>query len=884
MKTKLLLLLAMSIGLVSSAWAEDVEISNADELAAFAERVNGGEFDLNAVLTDDIDMSELDGWTAIGDWGGVSGTFEARYTGHFDGQGHSITGFKFTSTHNYYGIFGVVAAGGIVENFTVSGKMTLDYKTGGVVGYTKETTATVRNIHSDMEIVCTGVTSAQRPGGIVGSAVNGTTVVENCTFSGIINVGGRTGNIGGIVGYVNNNAAAIVNITNCLFYGEIKNGNANGQCGGIIGYNNGGTVTVKNCLSIGTITTGSGNDGMFIGQLNGSNTTFTNNYYVGDNVNGTGSGKSAKGSAPVKVTETQLASGEVCFLLNESVNGGTNWFQSLIDDEYPTPYGSDKVYANGSFNCDMTPKEGVPVTYGNTDEANIDPHNFSDGFCTVCGAFNESWLTANGEGYYEIGTPAQLKWFAVYANTIDHAANAILVDDITFTEAWTTPIGGGSGSAGGATAYTGTFDGQGYSITGFNVENNTRPALFGDVTGATIKNFSISGTITATGGYGGGVVGWPTNSTIENVYSALVIDVPNTGTHHVGGVVGSARGGNTISSCSFSGSLTVASSTDNFAGIAGYITNGDKVINCANYADVTFSAAGCAAGGIVGYVNSQSAYVQNSLTTGKILLDGDGSPNYGAAILGRTKGYAAEKVTNNYWLEGSAYAASKKDDGSDPLATGSVTVEQLSSGEVAYKLGEDWGQLLDADSYPTPSYDVKVNYVGEAGYATMYDETSGYEFNGDVEAYVAVPNKNYPNLILTKIDNVPASTPVILKGTYYNKVEADLKSIDIDNVLKGAATDVEAEGKYILAKPAEKEVGFYLAETGTIKAGKAYIELDGNASVKALFFAEEDGETAINNVNVNDNVNNAAIYNIAGQRISKLQKGINIINGRKVLY
>ena len=58
MKTKLLLLLAMSIGLVSSAWAEDVEISNADELAAFAERVNGGEFDLNAVLTDNINMSE----------------------------------------------------------------------------------------------------------------------------------------------------------------------------------------------------------------------------------------------------------------------------------------------------------------------------------------------------------------------------------------------------------------------------------------------------------------------------------------------------------------------------------------------------------------------------------------------------------------------------------------------------------------------------------------------------------------------------------------------------------------------------------------------------------------------------------------------------------
>ena len=52
--------------------------------------------------------------------------------------------------------------------------------------------------------------------------------------------------------------------------------------------------------------------------------------------------------------------------------------------------------------------------------------------------------------------------------------------------------------------------------------------------------------------------------------------------------------------------------------------------------------------------------------------------------------------------------------------------------------------------------------------------------------------------------------------------------------------------------------------------------------VKAFYLTEEDA-TAIGNVNVNDNVNAGVIYNLSGQRVSKLQKGINIVNGKKVL-
>ena len=602
-----------------------------------------------------------------------------------------------------------------------------------------------------------------------------------------------------------------------------------------------------------------------------------------------------------------------------SVEIGTDDFEAAAPvkgDAHPLPYGTAVVYPAGRQHCDGTAYTGV-TGYTNTPSVQ-DDHDFADGFCTYCGAFDENYLTANADGFFEIGTANQLKWFAIYANTIDHAANAVLTADIAFTEAWTTPIGLGSGNNTGTTAYTGTFDGQGFSITGFSMESAGRCGLFGDVTGATIKDFSISGTITITGSYGGGVVAWPTSSTIKNVHSSLEVSVPKSGVHHVGGVVGSARGGNTIDRCSFTGSMTVAAgSTDNFAGIAAYITSGDKVTNCANYGNVTFSDAGCAAGGLVGYVNSTSATVKNSMTVGTIHYDGEGDPKYGAAILGRTKGFSSALVTNNYWLEGSAYAASKMDNGTDPLATESSTSALFASGEVAIKLGIAWRQNLGTDTYPVldPTHNV-VAEITAAGYATLYVPDADVTIPAGVTAYtgefVTNPNNGKQYLALNAVSGfIPAQTAVVLKGAegiyefaysapvpdvalgvYNNEVdgsEALVKgwAAPIDgNVLKGTADDIDAAGKYILAQPAGEPVCFYQAESGIIKAGKAYLEVPAGTDVKAIqFLFPDDDPTGISDLNGQwSMVNGQSIYNLAGQRVGKMQKGVNVVNGKKVLY
>ena len=71
----------------------------------------------------------------------------------------------------------------------------------------------------------------------------------------------------------------------------------------------------------------------------------------------------------------------------------------------------------------------------------------------------------------------------------------------------------------------------------------------------------------------------------------------------------------------------------------------------------------------------------------------------------------------------------------------------------------------------------------------------------------------------------------------------------------------------------------------SIGAFRAYFRLYNNDFKVKEFqinFSDDDTEDGIKNVNVNDNDN--SIFNLAGQKVGRLQKGVNIVNGRKVLY
>lgn len=118
-----------------------------------------------------------------------------------------------------------------------------------------------------------------------------------------------------------------------------------------------------------------------------------------------------------------------------------------------------------------------------------------------------------------------------------------LANDITGVGSFT-PIGE-------STPFTGKFNGNFHTVSGFTVSNQIYGGLFGQTSGATIKNLGVmSGSVSA--GYAGGIAGKAQNTTFKNVYNAGVTVVENMdllpdaeqdiGSFASGGLIGQAIG------------------------------------------------------------------------------------------------------------------------------------------------------------------------------------------------------------------------------------------------------------------------------------------------------------------------------------------------------
>lgn len=132
---------------------------------------------------------------------------------------------------------------------------------------------------------------------------------------------------------------------------------------------------------------------------------------------------------------------------------------------------------------------------------------------------------------------------------------------------------------------------------------------------------------------------------------------------------------------------------------------------------------------------------------------------------------------------------------------------------------------------------------------------------------------------------IPANTPVIVETPVANTLPVSgiyVKGTPVAGLLTGVYENTPAPvGSYVLQNL--DKVGFYLVAEGnqpTVGANRCYLTVPA-AGVKAFFLNGGDA-TGISGVDANVDANEA-IYNLAGQRINKLQKGINIINGKKIL-
>ncbi|WP_085832365.1 S-layer homology domain-containing protein [Clostridium merdae] len=174
-------------------------------------------------------------------------------------------------------------------------------------------------------------------------------------------------------------------------------------------------------------------------------------------------------------------------------------------------------------------------------------------------------------------------WSASDKDYLDYTV--LLADDIDVSAFQWTPVGTSDGS------FTGSFDGQGHTITGMTVTVNnvigSSVGLFGKTLNATIENVGLLGssvTVTeATGGYvndAGNIVGFASKGKIKNCYSTGSVAISGTSIIRAGGIVSYASNVE-IENCYNTGNVTTTGNNDTYAGgIVAFKAENTTVTNC----------------------------------------------------------------------------------------------------------------------------------------------------------------------------------------------------------------------------------------------------------------------------------------------------------------
>lgn len=196
--------------------------------------------------------------------------------------------------------------------------------------------------------------------------------------------------------------------------------------------------------------------------------------------------------------------------------------------------------------------------------------------------------------------------------------------------------------------------------------------------------------------------------------------------------------------------------------------------------------------------------------------------------------------------------------------------------------------------YAPASAEIKVN-IGATGYATLYYSDRALVVPENVYAYTykVTNGKLDESYLYNAGETIPAATGVVLKaapGEYTFAASQEAGEVDTDNLLKGSDEATLTTGgavyyKLSLNKAGDaNSVGFYYGAADgaafTNGAHKAYLALPTASGVRAFLF---NGNTTTGLQNVTSNNAATQVYDLQGRRVQSAQKGLYIINGKKVL-
>lgn len=194
--------------------------------------------------------------------------------------------------------------------------------------------------------------------------------------------------------------------------------------------------------------------------------------------------------------------------------------------------------------------------------------------------------------------------------------------------------------------FGGTFEGDGHTISGIIVSNQSCAGLFGWVKGkvqnVTVKNCTFEGA-SRSGGIAGGL---ETGSNITGeIVNCQVLDCTIKTTSDVGGIAGYTDSDTLILNCLSNSSVVQSSQFDCAGGIAGDCRG--KIYNCSNGGSVTNHGnwtTNCT-GGICGKLEWGTAVIQNCFNAGKVT----GTAERSGGIAGCASGTSI--VANSYTSE-----------------------------------------------------------------------------------------------------------------------------------------------------------------------------------------------------------------------------------------
>jgi voltage-gated potassium channel Kch len=457
------------------------------------------------------------------------------YKGEFDGAGHSIK-LNQNRTDYYAGLFCNLS--GYVHDLITEGTITTSTKfAGGIAAQTED--ATIERCQSRVNIVST-VNGDGTHGGIVGVSNKGT-IVRDCLISGSM-TGSQTTCCAGVSGW----ASGSTNISNCLITSQF------------------------------TVST-SGSDLL---ARNSNNVTSTNNYFRG-NWNA-----SNDCGDVTSLTENQVSYGEACFLLEGCQPGSSPWRQTLGTDVTPVPNMTHGiVYSFSHLHCDGSPYTFIDSFTNNASLNGQDEHEFQDGICQFCGKVNMDAMPRDECGYFLIASAETLKWFAQMIEQGYTDICGVLTDDIDFTAYPSTMIGNSK-------KYSGTFDGNGHTITIALVRNADYAGLFGQLSG-TVQDLTVRGTITTSRKFAGLAANLLGGTLLRcQSYIDIYGTINGDGTHGgLAGLFSDASGIGMLQDCIFAGSIN-GNSVDCCGGLVGWATATGLISNCLMMGSMNISSNG----------------------------------------------------------------------------------------------------------------------------------------------------------------------------------------------------------------------------------------------------------------------------------------------------